>query len=745
MSSLWAMLLFTQVQKACAIEHNSGLLVVGGHEMQNIRHKKSGFYDGSRDAHILTYAAAPFWVLTGPFSLGTLADTIKRDSARQGFLDSQDEILDEVVVTGQYAPQSLQSSLYQVRVLSKERIESQGVQSLTGLLSNELNFRFRRDNAVGNSEVRLQGLSGQNVKVLLDGVPVVGRSGVSNEIDLNQINLNAVEKVEIVEGPMAVNYGADALAGVINVITRKPLDQRWGVHLSLQEETVGKEYSIYDQGRHNISLSASHAFARHFSLQSTTRVHHFGGWGGTGRDKLWYPKTQFFQSGLLRYEKNNFSIYYKIDYLDETLQNLGAPEEVTNRSDPYAFDKKYLSTRWIHQIQSEYALGQGAIQTVVSYTDYERRTHQFKSYLVDGVPNVNTPEGQDTVAFNTYFFRHTLNDLVQGAKGAIAWHTQFGIDGSFETGKGSKLKAGNKQMTDLGLFLSTEIKIFDRLAIRPGIRYTYNNTFSTQPTGSVNLKYDISAQSQLRISYGRGFRAPSLRELYHEFIDSNHHIVGNQNLNPEYSDNINGSFTSQFSDSPWGFSVRGFFNDINNRITYFTPEGANQATTYTNLLKYKTLGSSGYITYENEKLSVKTGFSYIGQYHRFSEVSSSLNIPQFLYAPELVAQVRYRVLKPAGLTLAMFYKYTGASKQYVALDNDAVELRQLDGYHFMDMTVTRSWEGNLSVSIGARNILDVTAVNNNIYGGGVHGGGSGRSSIGYGRSYFLRINYHFSK
>lgn len=74
--------------------------------------------------------------------------------------------------------------------------------------------------------------------------------GVNNEFDISQIDVNSIERIEIVEGPMSVMYGADALAGVINIITKKSSNYNLSVTARLHEETVGKEYGI-KQGIHN--------------------------------------------------------------------------------------------------------------------------------------------------------------------------------------------------------------------------------------------------------------------------------------------------------------------------------------------------------------------------------------------------------------------------------------------------------------------------------------------------------------
>ena len=84
----------------------------------------------------------------------------------------------------------------------------------------------------------IQGLSGQNIKILIDNVPVIGRLG--GNIDLGHINLSNIERIEIVEGPLSVNYGTDALAGTINLITSKTLTQNQSLKLSSYYESVGK-------------------------------------------------------------------------------------------------------------------------------------------------------------------------------------------------------------------------------------------------------------------------------------------------------------------------------------------------------------------------------------------------------------------------------------------------------------------------------------------------------------------------
>src|SRR5690606_23751733 len=99
------------------------------------------------------------------------------------------------------------------------QIRMRGATDLLGVLNTELGMRFSTDYVLGETDIQLMGMGGANVKILIDGVPLVDRGETRQS--LSQININEIEKIEIVEGPMSVMYGTDALAGVINILTKK--------------------------------------------------------------------------------------------------------------------------------------------------------------------------------------------------------------------------------------------------------------------------------------------------------------------------------------------------------------------------------------------------------------------------------------------------------------------------------------------------------------------------------------------
>ncbi|RZK52437.1 MAG: TonB-dependent receptor, partial [Pedobacter sp.] len=184
--------------------------------------------------------------------------------------------LKEVVVTAQYGPQSMKNSVYNVRTISAEKIRLRGATNVQQVLNTELGFRFNNDLTLGTTDVELMGMSGRNIKILLDGVPVVDRS--DSRESLNQIDVNTVERIEIVEGPVSVVYGTDALAGVINIITKNAGKSLLNISARVQEETAGDEYAaLSGAGVHNQNISASWQNKGWNALVGFSH-NEFGGW-----------------------------------------------------------------------------------------------------------------------------------------------------------------------------------------------------------------------------------------------------------------------------------------------------------------------------------------------------------------------------------------------------------------------------------------------------------------------------------
>ncbi|MFT3945561.1 MAG: TonB-dependent receptor [Agriterribacter sp.] len=646
--------------------------------------------------------------------------------------------LSEVVVTGQYIPQSVKQSVYQVRVISKEQIQRQAPASLQNILNTQLNIRFSQDVATGGADMTMLGLAGQNVKILIDGVSVTGRQGISNEISINQIDVNTIERIEIIEGPMSVIYGADALAGVINIITKKNNTHRFGVNARILEETVGKEYGIR-QGIHNQYVGVSSSYKSWYFNGGVGRSL-FNGWKDTavGRELLWHKKDQITANAIVGYRTNKLHIYYRLDGLDEIITNPANPQG----SEP-AIDQEYITDRLMHQLQATYSLNKKlSFNALASYTNFSRQVYSTL-YYPNGDVRVATAQGLHSLTtFNGYVARATA---VYKPSSVIA--IQPGIDINIETGEGERIKQGSHKINDYAFFVTADITPHSFIQIRPGIRFEKNSVYQAPPAiPSLNVKLAVAPSTDIRLAYAKGFRAPSLRELYYDFFDASHQIEGNPDLQSERSNSFTGSvnWKKQLNKNTiLSLILNGFYNDVNNLIGYAGKENNPAVTTFINISKYKTRGGAlnGNLSYKN--LTASLGFAYTGRYNEYVEEDKSL--PEFKWSPEVNSFISYAFPK-IGLDLNLFYKLTGKLPYYqsATTNNQTTYLLvQTSAYHWADFTVNKKIGKYIKLNAGVRNLFNITAVNNTAVASGAHSS-AGAKAIGYGRSFFagLIFNWH---
>lgn len=647
--------------------------------------------------------------------------------------------LTEVVVTGQYKPQSVRNSVYQIKIIPREQIEKQVASRLQDVLSTQLNIRFSQDPATGGSNINMLGLAGQNVKILIDGVPMTGRQGTSNEININQIDVNTIERIEIIEGPMSVIYGADALAGVLNIITKKSQKGAVEINARAQEESIGKEYGL-QQGIHNQYAGGSGSYKKWY-FSGGIGHNLFGGWKDTavGRELAWHKKDQIVGNGMLGYRNQRLNMYYRFDGLDEILTN---PANILG-SEP-ALDQEYITDRLMQQLQGSYIISPALTLNVqTSYTHFTRQVYSTLFYPNGDVRVSTTPGTHSLSTFNGFTFRGTalyrLSSLVS---------FQPGLDINVEAGSGERIKSGMQQINDYAFFLTSEITAVKNLNIRPGIRFIANSVYEAPPViPSLNAKLRLTEQLDLRAAYARGFRSPSVRELYFDFHDGSHDIIGNTDLQAEFSNSFTGSLTYNAVNKEsftFSTSLSGFYNNVSNMIDYIQSASNNRVTTYSNINKYKTRGGTinGNLTQKN--LNASLGFSYTGRYNELKPDDPTL--AAFNWSPEINAIIGYSFPK-AGLNLNFYYKHTGKLPFYrsdMINGTEIIQLMQTGSYDWADFSINKKLFRLFTLQAGIRNLFNITYVNSSHVNGGIPVVGTA-SSIAYGRSWFTGLSFNWNK
>ncbi|WP_229206091.1 TonB-dependent receptor plug domain-containing protein [Dyadobacter fermentans] len=677
---------------------------------------------------LLTISRLMAQEVSGAFTPST-AQSTPMDSSRA---------LNEVVITGQSEPQSLRNSVYQVRTIDSERIRLRGATNLQTILNTELGIRFSNDLTLGTSDIQLMGMSGQGVKILLDGIPMVDRG--STRESLGQIDINTIERVEIVEGPMSVMYGTDALAGVINIITKKGTDgSSLTVNARLQEETAGGEYDPFTKkGTHNQGLGIVWQ-AGQLQLSGNVTRNNFGGWqgGATGRAKAWLPKEQMLYTTGARFSGKKWNLWYRFNGTDETIQFLGDLNTVGE-----AADKDYITKRWFHQLQSEIKVSDKLNLTAVgSYTDYSRRTLSTNLDSSGRRTLSLEPGSQDKSVFTTGFFRGTAFYKATDYLSLLA-----GIDYSNNNASGARILA-TPTINEYALFVAPEIRLGNFFKLTPGLRFLKNSIYDAPPAiPSINGKITLGKSLDFRFGYARGFRSPALRELYFDFHDSSHSINGNVNLKAEYSNSYNAFLVWQATRRE-GLSISstlgGFYNVFHDMIDFATDPNDASQTTYMNVHLNKTTG----ITLDNKlfwkNLQATLGATYIGRYNEFSD-SDFGSLPEFVWSAEINTNLLY-TFKKAGASINLFYKYSGKRPVYQSVDLVTVHLAETAGFHMADLTLSKTLGKTINLLGGVKNLFDVTNLRNtSIDTGGAHSTG-GPVPMSFGRSYFLGLSFQWTK
>lgn len=653
--------------------------------------------------------------------------------------------LNEVVVTGQYEPQSLKKSVYNVRVIDSERIRLQAPVNVMGVLNNELGFRFSNDLTLGTTDVQLMGMSGRNVKILLDGLPMVDRGDTRES--LNQIDINSIDRIEIVEGPMSVSYGSDALAGVINIITKKPGSEQLGITARIQEETANQDYNfLTNQGLHIQNVGVTWQ-KKGWNASAGITNNTFGGWQGQsiGRAKDWLPKDQLFGHGKFGYRTDNATIYYRLDALKENLLSQGPANVNTNQ----ARDQKYITYRYVHQLQGDWKISDRfQLNTQASYTDYQRRTQTTILDVTTGRRTLSLGEGeQDLSKFSSQTYRVTAS-----YKASSIVSVQPGLDINLDGASGARIQ-GSPTINDFAFFVSSTLNPTSRISIRPGLRFIKNSVYDAPPViPSLNTKFALTSTLDLRLAYARGFRSPALRELYFNFFDASHSIKGNPNLKAENSNSFNGSLAWQPTrtfKSTLGF----FYNSFNNLISYGIDPNEPRISMTINIDKFKTTGATLENVFNWKNLSATIGFSYIGRYNNLLATPDTVSysngqLTTFMWSPEINTNLTY-TLRAIDTKVSLFYKYSGKRPNYLATVNSdgqvTATLTEIAAFHWADLTVTKPIAKFLTLTAGAKNLFNITRLaNNSTDTGGAHNA-SGPSPVSYGRSYFLGLNFQWYK
>ena len=462
--------------------------------------------------------------------------------------------LNPVVVTGSGHHQRLKSTATPVHVLSAQEIREQGISTFDGALVRMMPQVSMAPNSMGTF-LRLNGLGNKYILILINGQKLNG--DISNNVDLNRINMARVKRIEVLDGAASSLYGSDAIAGVINIITDQPTqdlisitsDTRVSGHGQLTEsvslDIFSKGFGSYTSFTHDRADSYRNNDLEYVKGSDTETQSSiaplFTGYRSNivGQKFTYAPNQHLALNAGLDYS-------YKITSRPETR------EDITGGTD---YEMRYKGLRWnvggIYKFTSRNSLQANFVVDRYRYGkeyDVATKTYQIGDYVQSKKQRMMDGEIKAILGFTTnsttIFGADWRQDHLTATSGNI-----------------------NEKVYTLAAYAQHEMKFLKDFTATLGLRLTHHETFNNHLTPKVALMY-APGEFRFRATYSAGFRAPGLDELYYHYYSVNRGkpqiSFGNQDLKPEKSHYF--SLNAEYRTQMIAVSLTGFINRINDMV-----------------------------------------------------------------------------------------------------------------------------------------------------------------------------------
>lgn len=639
---------------------------------------------------------------------------------------------EEVFATANYGQKKSDLVPLNIRVLDADYIQSLGAQNVAQVLQQELNLTVGNDNVLGTT-IQMQGMSGQGVKILLDGVPVVGR--LNGQIDLSQFSTLQIERIEIIYGPMAVDFGADAVAGLINIITKKA--KRKQLSVGGQYESSGVYNAnlgfSYKQKKHGLNLSLERQFFDGYRLTDPAFQLELKGPADSTRAQSALPKETYLSN--LNYSFTPDKTHTKFKGLQVSLSTMN--DRLTARGlprSPYyitAFDEVYQNFRYNGAVSLQYAPQKNQrFDFLIGVNHFGRIKNRYFVDLTNLQTELTTgSQDQDTTVMNAYMSRASYSWKLEKFVYTLGYDVQ-----SFEM-IGERLTTDKAVMGYGAAFGIVEWSPNTRLGARFGLRYNYHTVYQAPVLPTLSFLYQLSEKLKVRLQGGMGFRAPDVKELYFHFVDSNHEIYGNEELKPENSYTVQNqwSFTQEFKKKrQLTVELNPYFNYLHNGIQLVNTAPNSVSYTYRNVEEIRIGGLSSQAKIDFTKWNL--GVGYMTNARQFTSLETG---NQWLWNQQGNVQVSWKI--NANTKLQAFARINGAQPRLSLID-DQVSVVRGENFTLFDVNFQqRLFHGKWAYTLGIKNLLNVKTVSQTSS-GQAHSSSSGML-VGFGRTYFVNLKY----
>ena len=503
--------------------------------------------------------------------------------------------LQEVVVTGTGTQHLLKNAPVQTEVITSKMLRNYSGQSLQDILAGlTASFAFSDDDM--GSQMQLNGLGNDYILVLIDGKRIHGDVGGQN--DLSLIDPQNIEKIEIVKGASSALYGSDAIAGVVNVITKKHNEG-----LLLENTTRGGSYG--DLRQHNGLGIAIGKFKSYTNFQ----LQHSDGWQNTATEDP--SKTEFLITDSRNMTVNrhtNWQVSERLTY--EPVKNLELYAEgstywkrIYRPSGKYpavdvkTYDLEYRNQslaaggKWLHGLTGSKT---DAITLDVNWDRHAYYYYYTAITLTDGYD----PKGN----FTPYYPYFPDDEELQSDQRRIMAH----LKGIFSLPYDNRLSGGLEWRYD---YLEAPMRVDGGVArdnteaayvqdefsfalspkinvnLTGGLRLNQNVQFGFRLTPKISGMLSLGEDIRLRATWSQGFKTPTPKEQnyrYVKYMNGTYLYLGNEDLTPQTSNYY--AVSGEYNWQGLNVTVTGYINNVDNMITLVTIPNSQAPAEY--IVKY---------------------------------------------------------------------------------------------------------------------------------------------------------------
>ncbi len=443
-----------------------------------------------------------------------------------------------------------------VEVVTRSQIVDTGYESVGEVLKDVPGVQTRLGSDTGTSAnvaaEQIQGVGSRQSLVLLDGFPIIAARGIkSGNINLDRQSTSRIEQIEVVKGAASGLYGSDAIGGVVNLITREPKKPLEG-SVSISGGNFGVFDPRADLGFRKNKLTGFFSFDRHknngFDLTPTT-------FDTTGAG---FHRYNYFSK--LKYA---FSPEFYVTSLADVYTGHSIGRSI-GEPDPTRGFRPNLQIDDGKDITQNYGL-------TGNWTPNSRAVIQLRGYFsrFDEVGKTRLSDGR-TLPDDNLYQRFGQVDAsatyIWGEKQII----QFGGEWRTDRYRGiNRLRDDSGEKADTRtVWGQNKISLTNWAALTLGLRYDDHSTFGSAVSPKIGLNIRATERINLRASWGRGYRAPDLGQLYYRFLNPTnfYQVVGNPNLRPEHSGSWQVGAEYSSTKKSYRFGVNFFRNDVVNLI-----------------------------------------------------------------------------------------------------------------------------------------------------------------------------------